>query len=366
MASSIRGLVSKKKRRYKEDGFDLDLSYITPRLIAMGFPSSGVEGVYRNPLPEVQRFFEHYHKEHFKIWNLCSERAYDLSAFGEVERFGFDDHNPPSLDMIRPFCESVDRWFAEDESNVAAIHCKAGKGRTGMMISAYLVHSGVCATAEEALRLFAEKRTHNNKGVTIPSQMRYCYYYERILRTAYPAQPTYLITHIRFVTVPNFDYGGGCDPYFVVKIGGKKVYNYRKCVKKLRAYSRDEPFVDLDCSTHDLRVRGDVKLIFYDHDRVGADDKMFHLWFNTGFIEDGYLCFEKSVVDKACKDTKHKLYDPNFKVEIFVSPTDTDAAIVELEDDEDLADGDGDDDDYDEEDDEEAGGGAGDESKDDS
>eukprot|EP01047_Picozoa_sp_COSAG01_P004270 COSAG01_NODE_140_length_24259_cov_41.225096_7_plen_141_part_00 len=58
--NSLRGVVSKKKRRFQKDGFDLDLSYITPQVIAMGFPSVGSEARYRNPMSQVQAFFQRY------------------------------------------------------------------------------------------------------------------------------------------------------------------------------------------------------------------------------------------------------------------------------------------------------------------
>jgi len=57
MTAFLRHKVSKNKRRYQEEGFDLDLTYITDRIIAMGFPSSKREAMFRNPLPEVYKFF---------------------------------------------------------------------------------------------------------------------------------------------------------------------------------------------------------------------------------------------------------------------------------------------------------------------
>ena len=51
----LRKIVSGPKNRYKENGYNLDLTYVCPRLIAMSFPASGMESIYRNPINKVKK-----------------------------------------------------------------------------------------------------------------------------------------------------------------------------------------------------------------------------------------------------------------------------------------------------------------------
>ena len=95
--------MSKKKLRFIGGGVDLDLSYVTDRLVAMGFPSQGVEACYRNPVADVRDFLEARHPSHYRIWNLCSEREYGAGHFPcEVERFSWADHTPPPFALVSP------------------------------------------------------------------------------------------------------------------------------------------------------------------------------------------------------------------------------------------------------------------------
>ena len=199
-ASFLKHLVSKKKRRYQDSEFDLDMAYITDRVIAMGYPSVGLEAIYRNDVNDVIAFFEKKHKGNVKIYNLCLEkdRIYEKKLFlrSKVALFPSLDHNPCSVKLLLEFCVDICLFLILNLDSVAAVHCKAGKGRTGVMICCYLVFSGLCKNTEEAVNYYGVMRTTNMKGVTIASQIRYIRYFETFLKANFYAPYIYLIPKI--------------------------------------------------------------------------------------------------------------------------------------------------------------------------
>ena len=185
-ANFFKRLVSKQKRRFQDSDFDLDMSYITEKVIAMGFPSTGVETMYRNSLSDIIKFFHIRHNDNVKVYNLCLEkdRIYNKNVFPnqKVGLFPATDHNPSPIKLILEFCIDICLYLIKNPEGVAAVHCKAGKGRTGVMICSYLVFSGLCQSSEKAFRYYARVRTKNNTGVTIASQKRYIKYFETFLQ----------------------------------------------------------------------------------------------------------------------------------------------------------------------------------------
>ena len=180
-----RKAVSGNKRRVRKEGFDLDMAYIAPRIIIHGFPAAGLEHMYRNPRLEIKRFMDKNHKDHYKMYNFCCEygRSYDPAVFhNRVERYPFKDHNTPPLESMAAFANSVKAWLDADPQNVVNMHCKAGKGRAGLMGCVALIRTGIAQSATEALEIYDRERVTNNKGLTVTSQRKFVVFYERLWR----------------------------------------------------------------------------------------------------------------------------------------------------------------------------------------
>lgn len=86
--------------------------------------------------------------------------------------YPFDDHQAPPFSTLMDICRDAAEWLNRDKDNVVAIHCKAGKGRTGTVIAAILLHLGEAEDAEKAMEIYGDARTKNkrvrhNRGVCL-------------------------------------------------------------------------------------------------------------------------------------------------------------------------------------------------------
>ncbi|XP_028760116.1 phosphatidylinositol 3,4,5-trisphosphate 3-phosphatase and protein-tyrosine-phosphatase PTEN1 isoform X3 [Neltuma alba] len=301
----IRNLVSKKRRRMLIAGYDLDMSYITDRLLAMSFPAERMRAMYRNPLWQVKSVLDMRHHDHYKIYNLCIEENYDPAHFyGRVEAYPFDDNHVPPLEMIKNFCESVHSWLSSDPKNIAVIHCMAGKGRTGLMVSSYLVYCGM--STDEALQLYADRRTTNNEGV--PNQV-YCPSVEiirsscRRIKKGYQQNysPCYYLSYVE----------GDED-------GKESKLEEARVVVQMD--TEDPAIYQKSCLDHyfdkPVQLTGDVRVIFYQK-MMGS--RLFYCCFNTAFIRNGLLQLRMKDLDKVGNKGR-SICGPCFCLEFLFGP----------------------------------------------
>lgn len=80
------------------------------------------------------------------------------------------------------FANAAKLWLEEDDANVCSMHCKAGKGRAGLMSCVLLVRTGTCPSAAAAMDKYDQTRTHNGRGLTVTSQRKFVIFYELLWR----------------------------------------------------------------------------------------------------------------------------------------------------------------------------------------
>eukprot|EP01130_Rhizamoeba_saxonica_P011481 TRINITY_DN4769_c0_g1_i3.p1 TRINITY_DN4769_c0_g1~~TRINITY_DN4769_c0_g1_i3.p1 ORF type:complete len:428 (+),score=81.50 TRINITY_DN4769_c0_g1_i3:631-1914(+) len=315
--SKARETVSQDRYRFREGGFDLDLTYITPTLIAMGAPSTGAEVAFRNDAEDVLRFFRRYHLDHFMIFNVNDVEDYDYARFNNnVQYFGWEDHHSPPLDVLVNVVDALEQFLLEDPLNTAAVHCRAGKARTGVVIACYFLKRGVFDTAEEAINFFNMKRSISGQCLTIPSQIRMVKLYERVLRSAH--DPNNLISSSMVISppriklqkiivhpVPKWDVqGNGVRPLIEVH-GRESVMSYRSpCIYKTptdRKFCASDGAMVIPFEHYNYTLEGDVLIRFFHISSVmNMETKrtpMFRVQFHTSYLTNNFLDLDFNGLD---------------------------------------------------------------------
>ncbi|KAF4533858.1 Protein-tyrosine phosphatase receptor/non-receptor type [Lasiodiplodia theobromae] len=181
LASLLRQIVAGPRARHPEAG--LDLCYVTDSIIATSGPSGTYpQRAYRNPLDQLVKFLDKHHGQKWAIWEFRAEgTGYpDEEVYGRIWHYPWPDHHPPPFALVPRIVASMRNWLRADKDNVAVVHCKAGKGRSGTVSCSYLIAEEGWK-AEDALKRFTERRMRPSfgPGVSIPSQLRWVGYVDR-------------------------------------------------------------------------------------------------------------------------------------------------------------------------------------------
>ncbi|XP_021253358.1 tensin-1 isoform X4 [Numida meleagris] len=290
-----------------ESSCELDLVYITERIIAVSYPSTAEEQNFRSNLREVAHMLKSKHGDNYVLFNL-SERRHDISKLHpKVLDFGWPDLHTPALEKICSICKAMDTWLNAAAHNVVVLHNKGNRGRLGVVVAAYMHYSNISASADQALDRFAMKRFYEDKVVPVgqPSQKRYIHYFSGLLSGSIKMnnKPLFL-HHVIMHGIPNFESKGGCRPFL-------KIYQAMQPVYTSGIYNVQGDSQTGICITIEpgLLLKGDILLKCYHKKfRSPTRDVIFRVQFHTCAVHDLDIVFGKEDLDEAFRDERFPEY----------------------------------------------------------
>ncbi|XP_062047501.1 tensin-1 isoform X3 [Lepus europaeus] len=293
--------------RTMEDDCELDLVYVTERIIAVSFPSTANEENFRSNLREVAQMLKSKHGGNYLLFNLSERRPDITKLHAKVLEFGWPDLHTPALEKICSVCKAMDTWLTADPHNVVVLHNKGNRGRIGVVIAAYMHYSNISASADQALDRFAMKRFYEDKIVPIgqPSQRRYVHYFSGLLSGAIKMnnKPLFL-HHVIMHGIPNFESKGGCRPFLRIYQAMQPVYT--SGIYNIPGDSQNSICITIEPG---LLLKGDILLKCYHKKfRSPARDVIFRVQFHTCAIHDLGVVFGKEDLDDAFKDDRFPDY----------------------------------------------------------
>ncbi|XP_077741621.1 tensin-1 isoform X14 [Canis aureus] len=293
--------------RTMEDSCELDLVYVTERIIAVSFPSTANEENFRSNLREVAQMLKSKHGGSYLLFNLSERRPDITKLHAKVLEFGWPDLHTPALEKICSVCKAMDTWLNADPHNVVVLHNKGNRGRIGVVIAAYMHYSNISASADQALDRFAMKRFYEDKIVPIgqPSQRRYVHYFSGLLSGSIKMnnKPLFL-HHVIMHGIPNFESKGGCRPFLRIYQAMQPVYT--SGIYNVQGDSQTSICITIEPG---LLLKGDILLKCYHKKfRSPARDVIFRVQFHTCAIHDLGVVFGKEDLDDAFKDDRFPEY----------------------------------------------------------
>nr|XP_012305708.1 tensin-2 isoform X3 [Aotus nancymaae] len=286
-----------------ERRWDLDLTYVTERILAAAFPARPDEQRHRGHLRELAHVLQSKHRDKYLLFNL-SEKRHDLTRLNpKVQDFGWPELHAPPLDKLCSICKAMETWLSADPQHVVVLYCKGSKGKLGVIVSAYMHYSKISAGADQALATLTMRKFCEDKVATElqPSQRRYISYFSGLLSGSIRMNSSPLFLHYVLIPMlPAFEPGTGFQPFL-------KIYQSMQLVYTSGVYHIAGPGPQQLCISLEpaLLLKGDVMVTCYHKGGRGTDRTLvFRVQFHTCTIHGPQLTFPKDQLDEAWTDER--------------------------------------------------------------
>ncbi|XP_060890546.1 putative tyrosine-protein phosphatase auxilin isoform X2 [Labrus mixtus] len=285
---------------------ELDISYITSRIIVMTYPAESVQIGYQNHVEDIRSFLDSRHADHYTVFNL-SQRNYRGAKFSNrVSECNWPSRQAPSLHNLFAVCKNMHNWLKQNPKNVCVITCSDGRAPSGVLVCAMFCFCHLFNNPVPAMQLLSAKRPGSGLW---PSHRRYIGYVCSMVseKPSLPHSKPLVIKGLTISPVPCFNkQRSGCRPFCDVLIGETKIFTTSQEYERMREHRVQEGKVVFPLG---VSVQGDVVVsVYHMRSTIGgrlqakvSNTQIFQIQFHTGFIAPGttVLNFNKPELD-AC------------------------------------------------------------------
>ncbi|XP_056895322.1 putative tyrosine-protein phosphatase auxilin isoform X2 [Takifugu flavidus] len=271
---------------------ELDIAYITSRIIVMTYPAESVQIGYQNHVEDVRSFLDSRHADHYTVFNL-SQRNYRGAKFSNrVSECNWPSRQAPSLHNLFAVCKNMHNWLKQNPKNVCVITCSDSRAPSGVLVCAMFCFCHLFNNPIPAMQLLSAKRPGSGLW---PSHRRYIGYVCSMVseKPSLPHSKPLVIKALTMSPIPCFNkQRSGCRPFCDILIGETKIFTTAQEYERMREHRIQEGKVVFPLG---VSVQGDVAVsVYHMRSTIGGrlqakvtNTQIFQIQFHTGFIAPG-------------------------------------------------------------------------------
>eukprot|EP00117_Sycon_ciliatum_P029385 scpid20330/ scgid23411/ Cyclin-G-associated kinase len=300
----------------------LDLSYITARILVLGAPSTDVpEALSGNPVNDACEYFEQMPGHQHMVFNL-NDRAYDEGKYhGRVVMCAWKARSTPQLRQILAFCRHLHKYLTQTQDGVAIIHCDDGRSQVALAVASYFLFCKMFKLPSTSLVMYGKKRfPGGHRGLVLPSHKRYLDYMTRMVNEQEHQGlhcRRFRLKQLVLSGIPKFNlHRSGCKPLFEVVNGDSVSWLSADPQQLERCRSYTDTDGGIVIPLQETVVGGDVRVAVH-HIRhlstlTTSTVRMFSFSFHTAFVSPTSDCllYKLSEIDSITSNAAK--FPPNF------------------------------------------------------